>query len=81
MIEHVGCIWDVAFTAHADLVTACADGVARLWTTNAQRKVGVGEHREVALQKAAWRGGRSSGSHLGEGAMRVGGHRLRVEGW
>ena len=31
-IEHPGCVWDVAFLPNGDLVTACSDGVARVWT-------------------------------------------------
>ena len=32
VIEHPGCVWGVAFLPNGDLVTACADGVARVWT-------------------------------------------------
>lgn len=32
-----GCVWAVAFLADGDLVTACADGVARVWSTDASR--------------------------------------------
>ena len=28
------CVWDVAFLPDGDLVTACADYVARVWTTS-----------------------------------------------
>lgn len=31
------CVWDVAFLRNGDLATACADHVARLWTTSAER--------------------------------------------
>ncbi|CAM6084680.1 unnamed protein product [Calypogeia fissa] len=31
-IEHPGCVWDVKFLPNGDLVTACSDGVARVWT-------------------------------------------------
>ncbi|GLT58147.1 hypothetical protein SLA2020_310670 [Shorea laevis] len=33
-IEHPGCIWDVKFLENGDIVTACSDGVVRIWTTN-----------------------------------------------
>ena len=29
-----GCVWDVAFLPDGDLVTACADYVARVWTVS-----------------------------------------------
>lgn len=32
-----GCVWDVAWLADGDLVTACADYVARVWTTKEER--------------------------------------------
>ena len=31
-IEHPGCVWDVAFMPTGDLVTACSDYAARIWT-------------------------------------------------
>ncbi|KNA10607.1 hypothetical protein SOVF_142770 [Spinacia oleracea] len=36
-IEHPGCVWDVKFLENGDLVTACSDGVVRIWTTHADR--------------------------------------------
>ncbi len=30
--HHAGCVWDVAFLPNGDLVTACADYAARVWT-------------------------------------------------
>ncbi|GKV19763.1 hypothetical protein SLEP1_g29984 [Rubroshorea leprosula] len=33
-IEHPGCIWDIKFLENGDIVTACSDGVVRIWTTN-----------------------------------------------
>ncbi|KAL2938356.1 Ubiquitin homeostasis protein lub1 [Bienertia sinuspersici] len=33
-IEHPGCAWDVKFLENGDLVTACSDGVVRIWTTH-----------------------------------------------
>lgn len=32
-----GCVWAVAFLDDGDLVTACADGVARVWSCNPSR--------------------------------------------
>lgn len=31
-LEHPGCVWDAKFLENGDIVTACSDGVARVWT-------------------------------------------------
>ncbi|KAB1207227.1 Phospholipase A-2-activating protein [Morella rubra] len=36
-IEHPGCVWDAKFLENGDIVTACSDGVARIWTVNSDR--------------------------------------------
>ncbi|XP_078430526.1 transducin family protein / WD-40 repeat family protein [Wolffia australiana] len=36
-IEHPGCVWDVKFMENGDIVTACSDGVARIWTSHSER--------------------------------------------
>ncbi|KAL6880418.1 hypothetical protein ACP4OV_011983 [Aristida adscensionis] len=36
-IEHPGCIWDAKFLENGDIVTACSDGIARIWTTDNSR--------------------------------------------
>lgn len=33
-IEHPGCVWDAKFLENGDIVTACSDGVARIWTVH-----------------------------------------------
>lgn len=33
-IEHPGCVWDAKFLENGDIVTACSDGVVRIWTIN-----------------------------------------------
>lgn len=33
-IEHPGCVWDTKFMENGDIVTACSDGIARIWTVN-----------------------------------------------
>lgn len=38
-IEHPGCVWDVTFLDNGDVVSACSDAVARVWTTAADRQV------------------------------------------
>ncbi|KAK6916532.1 WD40 repeat [Dillenia turbinata] len=36
-IEHPGCIWDVKFLDNGDIITACSDGVVRIWTAHSDR--------------------------------------------
>ncbi|WCJ33852.1 transducin family protein / WD-40 repeat family protein [Euphorbia peplus] len=36
-LEHPGCVWDAKFLQNGDIVTACSDGVARIWTSNLDR--------------------------------------------
>ena len=38
VIEHPGCVWAVAFLPNGDVVTGCADGVARVWTRDEERR-------------------------------------------
>ncbi|XP_031259128.1 phospholipase A-2-activating protein-like, partial [Pistacia vera] len=33
-IEHPGCVWDAKFLENGDFVTACSDGVTRVWTVH-----------------------------------------------
>ncbi|XP_057456367.1 uncharacterized protein LOC130747441 [Lotus japonicus] len=33
-IEHPGCVWDAKFMENGDIVTACSDGIVRIWTVN-----------------------------------------------
>ena len=37
LLSCTGCVWDVAWLADGDLVSACADYVARVWTTRSER--------------------------------------------
>uniref|UniRef100_A0A0D9WV36 Phospholipase A-2-activating protein n=1 Tax=Leersia perrieri TaxID=77586 RepID=A0A0D9WV36_9ORYZ len=36
-IEHPGCIWGAKFLENGDIVTACSDGIVRIWTTDNYR--------------------------------------------
>ncbi|KAL8143565.1 hypothetical protein V2J09_016597 [Rumex salicifolius] len=36
-LEHPGCVWDAKFLSNGDVVTACSDGVVRIWTANEDR--------------------------------------------
>ncbi|KAE8686785.1 cytochrome c bioproteinsis protein CCS1 [Hibiscus syriacus] len=33
-LEHPGCVWDAKFLENGDIVTACSDGVTRIWTVD-----------------------------------------------
>ncbi|XP_006365506.1 phospholipase A-2-activating protein [Solanum tuberosum] len=33
-LEHPGCVWDAKFLDNGDIVTACSDGVVRIWTVH-----------------------------------------------
>ncbi|KAH1040343.1 hypothetical protein J1N35_042086 [Gossypium stocksii] len=33
-LEHPGCVWDAKFLENGDIVTACSDGVVRIWTVD-----------------------------------------------
>lgn len=36
-VEHPGCVWDAKFLENGDVVTACSDGVVRIWTVQLDR--------------------------------------------
>ncbi|CAL5336727.1 unnamed protein product [Camellia sinensis] len=38
--EHPGCVWDVKFLENGDIVTACSDGVVRIWTIHQDKEEG-----------------------------------------
>lgn len=38
-LPHPGCVWGVAFTPGGDVVSACSDAVARVWSAEADRQV------------------------------------------
>ncbi|EFJ25455.1 hypothetical protein SELMODRAFT_98884 [Selaginella moellendorffii] len=49
-LEHPGCVWDLQFLPNGDLVTACSDGVARVWTVDSSR---YASSEEVAAFEAS----------------------------
>ena len=54
-IRHPGCVWSVAAFAEgsSDIITCCADGVARVWTTNASKaNAGAAAALEAAMTAA-----------------------------
>lgn len=36
-IEHPGCVWDAKFLENGDIVTACSDGIVRIWTIDHEK--------------------------------------------
>ncbi|XP_057788250.1 uncharacterized protein LOC131005346 [Salvia miltiorrhiza] len=36
-IEHPGCVWDAKFLENGDIVTACSDGIVRVWTIDHEK--------------------------------------------
>ena len=51
VIEHPGCVWDVAFLPNGDLVTACSDYAARVWTSSPDR---VADSATVEVHRLAF---------------------------
>ncbi|KAF7126945.1 hypothetical protein RHSIM_Rhsim11G0173300 [Rhododendron simsii] len=49
-IEHPGCVWDVKFLENGDIVTACSDGVVRIWTVNNNKIADLSELESFASQ-------------------------------
>ncbi|CAL5377236.1 unnamed protein product [Camellia sinensis] len=49
-IEHPGCVWDVKFLENGDIVTACSDGVVRIWTIHQDKIANSSELESFASQ-------------------------------
>ncbi|XAR59520.1 hypothetical protein NMG60_11015381 [Bertholletia excelsa] len=49
-IEHPGCVWDAKFLENGDIVTACSDGVVRIWTQNQDSIANSSELESFAAQ-------------------------------
>ena len=49
-----GCVWDVAFLADGDLVTACADATARVWSGQDERQAPQQERETFQAALAAY---------------------------
>ncbi|KAH9620593.1 hypothetical protein KSS87_005707, partial [Heliosperma pusillum] len=54
-IEHPGCVWDVKFLKNGDLVTACLDGVVRIWTTHQHRAAEPSERESYLSQLSEYK--------------------------
>ncbi|ERN17592.1 phospholipase A-2-activating protein isoform X2 [Amborella trichopoda] len=49
-IEHPGCLWDVKFLENGDFVTACSDGVVRIWTKDKDKLCSPEDSNTYAAQ-------------------------------
>lgn len=49
-IEHPGCVWDAKFLDNGDIVTACSDGLVRIWTAHADRMADPIERESYSSQ-------------------------------
>ncbi|XP_047941703.1 phospholipase A-2-activating protein isoform X1 [Salvia hispanica] len=49
-IEHPGCVWDAKFLENGDIVTACSDGIVRIWTVDHERTADTVELDSFASQ-------------------------------
>lgn len=67
-IEHPANVWDVAFLPNGDLVTACADFVARVWTRDSGRVAPQDVKEAYAAAMAARREAAAAGSSQGGGS-------------
>lgn len=48
-LEHPGCVWDAKFLDSGDILTACSDGVVRIWTVQPEK---VAEPLEIEAYAA-----------------------------
>lgn len=54
-IQHPGCVWDIKFLPNGDLITACSDGIVRIWTRNSRCFASPDEIKAYEAQVAAWK--------------------------
>ncbi|KAH7288377.1 hypothetical protein KP509_31G024400 [Ceratopteris richardii] len=54
-IQHPGCVWDVKFLPNGDLITACSDGVVRVWTKDPSRVASLEETEAYEAHLSAYR--------------------------
>ncbi|GAB2222528.1 hypothetical protein Drorol1_Dr00016646 [Drosera rotundifolia] len=59
-IDHPGCVWDAKFLVNGDLVTACSDGVIRVWTTHEDRITDPVELESYFSVLSAYKGSRKT---------------------
>ncbi|OWM89209.1 phospholipase A-2-activating protein isoform X2 [Punica granatum] len=54
-LEHPGCVWDAKFLEDGDIVTACSDGVVRIWTTQQDKIADPLDLESFSLQLSAYK--------------------------
>ncbi|PHT42102.1 hypothetical protein CQW23_20956 [Capsicum baccatum] len=54
-LEHPGCVWDAKFLDNGDIVTACSDGVVRVWTTHQDKIADPAELKSYAAQLSQYK--------------------------
>lgn len=54
-LEHPGCVWDAKFLDNGDIVTACSDGVVRVWTTHQDKIADPAELESYAAQLSQYK--------------------------
>ncbi|KAK9136402.1 hypothetical protein Syun_015732 [Stephania yunnanensis] len=54
-IEHPGCVWDAKFLGNGDIITACSDGVVRIWTMSEDRVSSSVEIESYASQVSQYK--------------------------
>lgn len=54
-LEHPGCVWDAKFLDNGDIVTACSDGVVRIWTAHQDKIADQLELESYAAQLSQYK--------------------------
>lgn len=54
-IEHPGCVWDAKFLENGDIVTACSDGIVRIWTIDPEKIADTVELDSFASQLSQYK--------------------------
>ncbi|KAI3446071.1 hypothetical protein Pfo_002736 [Paulownia fortunei] len=54
-IEHPGCVWDAKFLENGDIVTACSDGIVRVWTIDHDKIADAVELDSFATQLSQYK--------------------------
>ncbi|KAL2468403.1 transducin family protein/WD-40 repeat family protein [Forsythia ovata] len=54
-IEHPGCVWDAKFLENGDIVTACSDGIVRIWTAHRDKAADAVELDSYASQLSQYK--------------------------
>jgi phospholipase A-2-activating protein len=66
-IQHPGCVWSTEFLPNGDFVTACSDGVARVWSSATERTAPESQIEEFRSSCDAFLAPKQTTSGLPEG--------------